>query len=44
MLDKIVKLSGLHMEEVLRRQRRKKKFFFDQMNNKFGGYWNNKID
>ena len=44
MLDKIVKQSGLHMEEVLRRQRRKKKFFYDQMNNKFGGYWNNKIE
>jgi hypothetical protein len=29
MLEKVVKLSGLHMEEVLRRQRRKKKFFYD---------------
>jgi hypothetical protein len=28
-LDKIVKQSGLHMDDVLRRQRRKKKFFFD---------------
>jgi hypothetical protein len=44
MLDKIVKQSGLHMEEVLRRQRRKKKFFYDKMNDKFGGYWNNKLE
>jgi hypothetical protein len=28
-LDKIVKQSGLHMDDVLRRQRRKKKFFYD---------------
>lgn len=43
MLEKVVKLSGLHMEEVLRRQRRKKKFFYDQMQEKFGGYWNSKV-
>lgn len=32
------------MEEVLRRQRRKKKFFYDKMKEKFGGYWNNKVE
>lgn len=31
------------MEEVLRRQRRKKKFFYDKMKEKFGGYWNPKV-
>jgi hypothetical protein len=41
--DKIVKQSGLHMEEVLRRQRRKKKFFYDKMREKFGSYWNPKV-
>lgn len=43
-MDKMIKQSGLHMEDVLRRQRRKKKFFYDQMNNKFGGFWSNKVD
>ena len=31
------------MEEVLRRQRRKKKFFYDKMREKFGSYWNHKV-
>lgn len=44
LLDKIVKQSGLHMEETLRRQRRKKAFFYNQMQQKFGTYWSNKVE
>ena len=44
MLDSIVRQSGLHMEEVLRRQRRKKKFFYDHMRSKFGPFWNPKVE
>lgn len=43
MLDQIVRQSGLHMEEVLRRQRRKKQYFYDHMQAKFGSFWNKKV-
>ena len=44
MLDAMIRQSGLHMDEVLRRQRRKKRFFYEQMRAKFGVFWNQRIE
>lgn len=43
-LDRIVRQSGLKIEEVLRRQRRKKRYFYDNMHDRFKGYWNKKVE
>ena len=32
------------MEEVLRKHRRKKKYFYDHMKDRFGAYWNPKVE